>query len=120
MNMNIRNFLITLSLLVFSSVSFAQAKNIFGIQNEHDAKIIAKTFSNGNPVVLYNFVLQKKIKIKNPLSLSAEDAGQYIPQINLFLDSYVEYLKQGKNPFMSAMLAQVSPKALAFIKESKH
>lgn len=70
------------------------------------------------PITLFNYVLNKKMVINNPYELSAMDAGQFIPQIDEFLQLYAEHIANNVRPIEAIMLVHTSDMAMDFIKKA--
>lgn len=82
------------------------------IRSGSSAKISAKS------ITLFNYVLQKKIVIENPYSLSVMDGGQFVPQIHEFLALYAEHTTNNIRPIEAIMLVHTSDLAMDFIKKA--
>lgn len=70
------------------------------------------------PITLNNYVLNKRITIPSPKDMTILQGGQFVPQIDVFLDLYMKFIGQGMTPIESIMMVHVSPEAMDVIKKS--
>lgn len=74
-------------------------------------------YSSGKKLMLTNYVLNKKMLIESPNKLSPEQGGQFVPQLDEFLDLYLDFLDQGMQPMEAIMMTHVSPQAVELVKQ---
>lgn len=72
--------------------------------------------NSGNPLILFNYILGKKVVINKPADLTDEEAAQFIPPLDGFLDLYIKYLDEGNKPYQAMILTNMSPQAMQLIK----
>jgi hypothetical protein len=75
--------------------------------------------SGGKKLVLTNYLLNRKIKIDSPNTLSPEKGAEFVPQTDEFIDIYFDFLDQGMKPMEAILMTHVSPEAMDIIKQYK-
>lgn len=75
--------------------------------------------SGGKKLTLTNYLLNKKVKIDSPNTLSPEKGAEFVPQTDEFIDIYFDFLDQGMKPMEAILMTHVSPEAMDIIKQYK-
>lgn len=92
-------------------------KEAKALKDQYEKNTILQTAKDKTPLTLQNYVLNKRVQIKSPRSLTPLEGGQYVPQLDEFLDLYMEYLANGMEPIEAVMMVHISPLAMEIIKK---
>lgn len=114
-------------LAILMTPCFANAQEEGSLSGVETAKMmkgaVNNAISDGNiklsekKLELYNYVINENVVINDPYSLSIETGGQFVPQMDEFLEMYISNTQKGIRPIEAIILAHTSPVAIELIQK---